>query len=227
MDTLLSKYGDKLRVVACNKNAKNLKVLFNNFNSQQCTDKEGFYYFMIPRQPTITICICKKYHTYFISKTLTIQSNLPTVSSTSAEALSSGIKIDFNINIYNNLPKIKLNTIQDPLSTRIICKTKNIPCIILQNEKHSLDLNALTLKNQQLDFPAHLQCFHQLKLKPIQQQIPLSQEQQNTFYLLKFISLNKEQKKQLLLSIYNKAFAKKHTKRKENDQDRLQKNSKH
>ncbi|CAG8848762.1 1409_t:CDS:2, partial [Gigaspora margarita] len=82
LDTLLSKHGDKARVVTCNKNAKNLKVLSNNFNSQQCTDKEGFHFFMIPKQPTITICFCKKYHTYFATKTLKTYSNLQTASST-------------------------------------------------------------------------------------------------------------------------------------------------
>ncbi|CAG8707635.1 46439_t:CDS:2 [Gigaspora margarita] len=173
LDTLLSKHGDKLRVVTCNKNAKNLKVLSNNFNPQQCTDKEGVF---------------------------------------------PGMEIDLNINIYNNLPKVEKSPYQprynitQPFSvffdntprsnttqykahsqhahTCIICKTKDIPCIILQNEKHLLDPNALTLKNQQL-------------------------EQQNTFHLIKFISLNKEQKKQLFLSTYNKAF------------DRLQKNFEH
>ncbi|CAG8821961.1 32025_t:CDS:2 [Gigaspora margarita] len=201
LDTLLSKHGDKLRVVTCNKNAKNLKVLSNNFNPQQCTDKEGFHFFMISRQPTIITCFCKKYHTYFASKTLTIQSNLPNVLLTPAEASSSGMEIDLNINIYNNLSKVEKSPYQprhnitQPFSvsfdntprsnttqykahshhahTCIICKIKDIPCIILQNEKHSLDPNALTLKNQQLGFPAHPQCLHQLKLKPIQQQKPL------------------------------------------------------
>ncbi|CAG8836064.1 6108_t:CDS:2, partial [Gigaspora margarita] len=169
LDTLLFKHGDKLRIVTCNKNAKNLKVLSNNFNPQQCTDKEGFHFFTIPRQPTIITCFCKKYHTYFASKTLTIQSNLPIVSLTSTEASSSGMEIDFNINIYNNLSK-----------------------------KHSLDPNALTLKNQQLGFPAHLQCLHQLKLKPTQQQKPLTST--------------------------TRPLPKKHTKEKGNDQDRLPKN---
>ncbi|CAG8751895.1 32423_t:CDS:2, partial [Gigaspora margarita] len=195
----------QLRVVTCNKNAKNLKVLSNNFNPQQCTDKEGFHFFMIPRQPTIITCFCKKYHTYFASKTLTIQSNQPTVPLTSAEASSSGMEIDLNINIYNSLSKVEKSPYQprhnitQPFSisfdntlrsnttqykahshhahTCIICKIKDIPCIILQNEKHSLDPNALTLKNQQLGFPAHPQCLHQLKLKPIQQQKPLKTHQ--------------------------------------------------
>ncbi|CAG8548410.1 20153_t:CDS:2 [Gigaspora margarita] len=210
---------------------------------------------MITKQPTITTCFCKKYHTYFATKTLTAHSNLQTASSTPKVGSSSGMEIDFNINIYNNLPKVEKspyqprNNITQPFSTSfdntsrsnltqykahsqhahtcIICKIKNIPCIILQNKKHSLDLNALILKNQQLDFPAHPQYLHQLKLKPIQQQTPLSQKQQNIFHFLKFMSLNKEQKKQLLLRTYNKAFVKKYTKRKKNDQDKPQKNSIH
>ncbi|CAG8474472.1 22440_t:CDS:1 [Gigaspora margarita] len=157
------------------------------------------------------------------------------------------MEIDFNINIYNNLPKVEKSPYQTrynifqpffvsfdntPRSnstqykshpqhahTCIIRKTKNIPCIILQNDKHSLDPNALTLKNQQLGFPAHPQCLYQLKLKPTQQQNPLNREQQNILYFLKFISLNKEQKKQLLLRTYNKFFVKKTHKKKENDQE--------
>ncbi|CAG8729073.1 26271_t:CDS:2 [Gigaspora margarita] len=41
------------------------------------------------------------------------------------------------------------------------------------------------------------------------------------------MSLNKDQKKQILLRTYNKAFVKKNTKRKENNQDRPQKNLDH
>ncbi|RIB07849.1 hypothetical protein C2G38_2213188 [Gigaspora rosea] len=131
------------------------------------------------------------------SKNLTVSSS-QVIPHTHTTELSMQMKIDFNLTIYNNMPKVERSPFQPSM------QSKNIPCIIFSNGKHSLDPNALILKNQNYGFPAHSQCLYKLKLKLAQPHTPLNKEQKNIFYFTKFLLLNKEQKKQLYQMILNK-----------------------
>jgi hypothetical protein len=69
--------------------------------------------------------------------------------------------------------------------TCIICKIKNIPCIILKDSKHSLDPQALIFVTSEGSFPALTKYIHSLKLKYPTSSTPMNWEQCNLYCKIK------------------------------------------
>ena len=73
LDNYLSKYSNRFSSITHDNNTRTLKVLPINFNPTTCDLQNGFHFFAKPTEPTITTCLCNKYHTYFASQHITIQ----------------------------------------------------------------------------------------------------------------------------------------------------------
>ena len=196
LDNFLSKYSNRFGSVTHDNNVRTLKVLPINFIPTTCDSENGFHFFTKPTEPIITTCLCKKYHTYFASQHITIPlPSQPILENTSDT--SNSMEIDFDIKLFKSLksllrskfqPKHEIThpfpifcsdirkTSTEPIlfkpfshhaHTCIVCKTKNIPCIILKDNKHSLDPLALTFTTNEGSFPAHTHCIHSLNLNTL------------------------------------------------------------
>ena len=100
LDHFLSKYNNSFSAVTHDRNCRSLKFLLPNINPTSCDSGEGFHFFAKPIAPTITTCLCKKYHTYFASQHLSVTSSLQATTEANDET-SSSMKIDFDIKIFN------------------------------------------------------------------------------------------------------------------------------
>jgi len=77
LDYFLSKYSDRYGVVSREQNIAQLKLMPFAFNPSQCAPAKQLHYFHVPSQPSLTNCLCNKYHTYFTSKHHTLEISRP------------------------------------------------------------------------------------------------------------------------------------------------------
>ena len=77
LDYFLSKYSDRYDVVSREQNIAQLKPISFAFNPSQCAPAKQLHYFHVPSQPSLTNCLCNKYHTYFTSKHHTLEISRP------------------------------------------------------------------------------------------------------------------------------------------------------
>ena len=101
LDHFLSKCNNSFGAVTHDRNCRSLKFLPPNINPTSCDSGEGFHFFAKPIAPTITTCLCKKYHTYFASQHLTTPFLQQPTSETFSDS-SSSIEIDFDIKTFKS-----------------------------------------------------------------------------------------------------------------------------
>src|SRR5260364_351298 len=70
IDYYYPKYKDRFGVFIKEADAAILKVMPPNYSPSDCETKvkNTYHYFLVPTQPTISTCICKKYHVSFTSQ---------------------------------------------------------------------------------------------------------------------------------------------------------------
>src|SRR5260364_233933 len=80
IDYYYPKYKDRFEVFIKEADAAILKVMPPNYSSSDCETKvkNTYHYFPVPTQPTISTCICKKYHVSFTSQFYRIPTELTT-----------------------------------------------------------------------------------------------------------------------------------------------------
>src|SRR5260364_196643 len=80
IDYYYPKYKDRFEVFIKEADAAILKVMPPNYSPSDCETKvkNTYHYFPVPTQPTISTCICKKYHVSFTSQFYHILTELTT-----------------------------------------------------------------------------------------------------------------------------------------------------
>jgi len=229
MDYYYSKYRGR-HGLGMNEDTSRLRVLPPDVNPNQCEHlKKRQHYFKVPTQPGISKCLCGQYHTNFTSKYY----KLPQTTSLGTTSMETSpiISIQRFNKINDTLPASPItklaqnkqanptilfpsyNIKPDPIAitphsqhvhTCALCKTKNLPCVLSQDNQHSPDYTTAIIFKTRLIHRICTAKIRDIPLRHLPQTKPLSHEQRVFACKIKFVSLDRTEKVKFLKEILSK-----------------------
>src|SRR5260363_185597 len=150
IDYFYPKYKDHFGVFIKETDAAILKVLPSAFSPPNCETKikNTYHYFPVPTQPTISTCICKKYHVNFTSQFYHIPTELTTKTLTQEPTPMNTSPI---VNIERRFPKIKDTIPKSPIkqsTTQNLNLANTQPRILFPNYYQDPTPTAITPHSQ-------------------------------------------------------------------------------
>jgi len=149
IDYFYPKYKDRFGVFIKETDAAILKVMTSAFSPPNCETKikNTYHYFPVPTQPTISTCICKKYHVNFTSQFYRIPTELTTKTLSQEPTPMDTSPI---VNIERRFPKIKDTVPKSPIkqSTTNLDLTNTQPRILFPNYHQDPTPTAITPHSQ-------------------------------------------------------------------------------